>query len=78
MAIVLDLPDELQTRVAAIAARSNLTAEQIVEDALNNGHSLEWQEQFLERVAQGLSDANQKNFSSDAELEQVLAKYRPA
>jgi predicted transcriptional regulator len=78
MTIALDLSDELQSRVAAIAARSNLTADQIVADALENGHSLEWQEQLLEKVASGLSDAEQGRFASEAELDNVLRKYRPA
>lgn len=78
MTLAVNLSDELQARVANIAARSNLTAEQIITDALQNGHSLEWQERFLEKVADGLSDADENGFASDQEVERVVNKYRPA
>lgn len=78
MTIPLDIPDELRARVDAIAARSNLSVSQVVADALENGHSLEWQERFLEKVATGLAEAEQGEFATDAEVEGVLNKYRPA
>lgn len=78
MTITLDIPDELKARVDAIAARSNLSASEVIADALENGHSLGWQERFLEKVAAGLADADQGEFASDAEVEAVVNKYRPA
>ena len=77
MTITLDIADELKARVDAIAARSNLSASQVITDALQNGHSLEWQERFLEKVAAGLADAEHGFFASDAELAAVVNKYRP-
>jgi predicted transcriptional regulator len=77
MTITLDIPDELKARVDAIAARSNLSASEVVADALENGHSLEWQERFLEKVAAGVADADRANFATDAEVAAVVNKYRP-
>jgi len=78
MTITLEIPDDLRERVAAIAARSNLSVSQVIADALENGHSLEWQERFLEKVARGLAEADQGEFASEGELEAVVNKYRPA
>jgi predicted transcriptional regulator len=78
MTITLDIPDDLRARVDAIAARSNLSASQVVADALENGHSLEWQEMFLEKVARGIADADRGAFASDAEVDAVVSKYRSA
>lgn len=78
MTITLDIPDDLRARVDAIAARSNLSVSQVVADALENGHSLEWQELFLEKVARGLADADRGDFATDAEVDAVVNKYRPA
>ena len=77
MTITLDIPDELRARVDAIAARSNLSASEVVADALENGHSLEWQERFLEKVAAGTADADRAHFATGAELAAVVNKYRP-
>lgn len=78
MTITLDIADELKARVDAIAARSNLSASQVIADALENGHSLEWQERFLAKVAAGVADADRNAFATDAELAAVVNKYRPA
>lgn len=78
MTLALDLSDDLQARVARIAARSNLTAEQIISEALEDGHSLEWQERFLEKVEAGMSDADKGRFASKDDLDRVVNKYRPA
>ena len=78
MTLTLEIPDDLRERVAAIAARSYLSMSQVIADALDNGHSLEWQERFLEKVAAGLAEADQGAFAPDRELEAVVNKYRPA
>jgi predicted transcriptional regulator len=78
MTIPLDIPDDLRARVDAIAARSNLSASQVIADALEHGHSLEWQERFLEKVTAGLAEAEQGEFATDAEVDAVVNKYRPA
>lgn len=78
MAITLDIPDDLKARVDAIAARSNLSPSEVVADALENGHSLEWQEQFLDRVERGLDGADRGDFATDDEVARVVNKYRPS
>lgn len=78
MASKIDIEPELRKRVDAIAARSNLTAAEVVADALQNGHSLDWQEQFLDKVAQGIAAADRGEFASAADIEQVRNKYRPS
>ena len=78
MTITIEIADDLKSRVDAIAARSNLSASQVISDALENGYSLEWQERFLAKVAEGLADADQGAFATDAELSAVVNKYRPA
>jgi predicted transcriptional regulator len=64
--------------VDAIAARSSLTASQVIADALENGHSLEWQEQFLDKVAKGIDAAERGDFATADEVARVVGKYRGA
>lgn len=73
----LDIPQSLRERVEAIALRSNLTASQVIADALEHGHSLAWQERFLAEVEAGIADADNGNFASDEEVRAVADKYRP-
>jgi predicted transcriptional regulator len=78
MTVTLDIPDDLQARVDEIARRSGQSASQVVADALGKGHSLEWQEQFLDKVSAGVEAADRGDFASNDEIAQVLNKYRPA
>lgn len=78
MSTELKIAPELQARVDAIAARSSLSAAEIVADALENGHSLEWQERFLDKVIAGIEAADRGEFAGRADVERVLNKYRPA
>ena len=78
MASEIDIEPELRKRVDAIAARSNLTASEVIADALQNGHSLDWQEQFLDKVADGIAAADRGEFASAADIERVRNKYRPS
>ena len=77
MTVTLDIPDELQARVDAIARRSGLSASQVVADALAKGCSLEWQERFLDKVAAGIEAADSGDFATDDGMARVLNKYRP-
>ena len=77
MNMTLDIPQALRDRVEAIAIRSNLTASQVIADALEHGHSLEWQEHFIAQVEAGLKDADNGDFVSEGELSVLLNKYRP-
>ena len=76
MMITFDIPDELKARVDAIAARSNLSPSEIIADALEHGHSLEWQEQFLDKVARCLAEAYAGEFASEDDVQAVRNKYR--
>jgi predicted transcriptional regulator len=77
MTIDLEITPELRTRIDAIAARSSMSVSEVIADALENGHSLEWQERFLDKVAAGIAAADRGEFASDGEIERVLNKYRP-
>ena len=63
-------------RADAFAARSNLSPSEIIADALEHGHSLEWQEQFLDKVARGLAEAYAGEFASEDDVQAVRNKYR--
>ncbi|WP_375452697.1 CopG family ribbon-helix-helix protein [uncultured Devosia sp.] len=76
MTITLDIPDDLKARIDVIAARSSLSAAEVVADALENGHSIEWQERFLDKIAQGIDAADKGEFASPADLARVVNKYR--
>lgn len=78
MATDLKLDPALQARVYAIVARSALSASDVVTDALENGHSLEWQERYLDKVAAGVAAADRGDFASPSDVDHVLNKYRPS
>lgn len=77
MTITLEISEDLKARVDAIAARSSLSPSEVIADALQNGHSLDWQERFLDKVATGLAEADRGEFASDADLDRIVGKYRP-
>lgn len=76
MTVELDISPELKARVDALVARTSLTASQVIADALENGHSLEWQEQFLEKVGAGIAAADRGAFARAEDIERVRNKYR--
>lgn len=78
MTITVEIPADLKARVDAIAARSSLSAAEIIADALQNGHSLEWQERFLDKVATGIAAADRDEFASVDDIARVVSKYRPS
>jgi predicted transcriptional regulator len=77
MTIEVDIAPGLKSRIDAIAARSTLSASQVIADALENRHALEWQESFLDKVAAGIAAADADQFASQTEIDRVLNKYRP-
>lgn len=77
MTLALDISESLRARVDAIARRCRLSASEVITDALENGYSLEWQEQYLDRVEAGLAAAEAGDFASEQELARVRNKYRP-
>ena len=68
---------ELLARVDALAARTTMTREEIIREALENGRSLAWQEEFVRRVEEGKAAADRGDFASPEDVERVLNKYRP-
>ncbi len=78
MPFEVDITPELQNRIAAIAGRTGLSPSEVITDALTNGHSLAWQEQFLDKVLRGVSEADAGQFASPSDIDLVLNKYRPA
>ena len=78
MNIEVDIKADTRRRVAAIAKRTGLSESEIVAEALEHGHSLEWQERFADKIAAGLQAADSGEFASDADVERVRSKYRGA
>ncbi|WP_421929782.1 CopG family ribbon-helix-helix protein [Neoaquamicrobium sediminum] len=72
------LSEDISRRIDALAARSSLTREQIIEDALAHGRSLAWQEKWIAGVQDGIEDADRGRFASDEEIAAVLNKYSQA
>ncbi|WP_443749672.1 hypothetical protein [Asticcacaulis solisilvae] len=77
MSVKFDITPELQNRIDAIATRSSLSPSEVITDALVNGHSLEWQERFLDKVARGIKAADGGEFADQAAIDRVRNKYRP-
>jgi len=69
---------DLSRRIDALAARSTLTRQQIIEDALAHGRSLAWQEKWIAGVLEGIEDADRGRFASDEEIAAVLNKFSQA
>lgn len=78
MPMKFEITPELQSRIDAIALRSSLSPSEVIEDALVNGHSLEWQERFLDKVARGIEAADAGQFADQDARDRVRNKYRPA
>jgi predicted transcriptional regulator len=78
MNIEVEIKSDTRRRVAAIAKRTGLSESQIIAEALEQGHSLEWQERFADKVAVGLKAADSGEFASEADIERVRSKYRDA
>ncbi len=76
MTIEIDISPELRGRITAIAQRSGLSEAQVVADALENGHSLEWQERFLDKVAAGIDAADRQDFATPDEIARVRNRFR--
>lgn len=73
-----ELSEDLNRRIDLLAERTNLSRRQIIEDALEHGHSLAWQEKWVAGVQAGLRDADKGEFASDEEVTEVLARYSNA
>jgi predicted transcriptional regulator len=67
----------LARRVDALVARSSLSREDIVREALEEGRSLAWQEEWLHRIEAGKTAADKGDLATAEEIDRVLNKYRP-
>ncbi|EKF58912.1 MAG: CopG family ribbon-helix-helix protein [Agrobacterium albertimagni] len=71
----VQLPEDISRRIDSLVERSTLSRDQIVEDALSQGRSLAWQEQWVAGVLEGLAEADRGEFATEVEIETVLNKY---
>lgn len=71
------ISEDLSRRIDKLAARSALTRQQIIEDALSLGRSLAWQEKWVEGVQDGLDEADRGDFAFAEDIAAVLNKYSP-
>ncbi|WP_296082512.1 ribbon-helix-helix protein, CopG family [uncultured Agrobacterium sp.] len=78
MKSTIQLPDDIDQRIEKVAAETNLTRSQIVEEALSFGRSLAWQEQWIAGVRAGLAEADREEFASEEEIAAVLSRYDQA
>lgn len=78
MNIEVEIKSDTRRRVAAVAKRTGRSESQVIAEALEHGHSLEWQERFADKIATGIHAADSGDFASDAEVEHVRMKYRSA
>jgi predicted transcriptional regulator len=68
---------DLARRVDALVARTTLSREDIVREALEEGRSLAWQEEWLRRIEAGKTAADKGDLAAAEEIDRVLNKYRP-
>lgn len=78
MNIEVEIKADTRRRVAAIAKRTGLSESEIIAEALEHGHSLEWQERFADKVAAGIKAADRGEFASEVDIERIRTKYRDA
>lgn len=71
----VQLPEDIGRRIDSLVERSNPSRDQIIEDALSQGRSLAWQEQWVAGVLEGLAESDRGEFASETEIETALNKY---
>ncbi len=76
MDMTLAISPELKERVQRIAAKARRPEADVIADALERGHSLDWQEAFIDKVNAGLADAEPGAFASAGEMMRLLNTYR--
>jgi predicted transcriptional regulator len=65
----------LLRRLEALMARTQMSRDEIVNEALRG--YLDWQEDFVRRVQEGIEAADRGEFASEEDVERVFNKYRP-
>lgn len=76
MNVKIDIDADLSSRIDALAARLETSPSEIIRDALEHGHSVAWQEEWLRRVEMGIAAANSGDFVDEADIAALLAKHR--
>lgn len=71
------IPNDLKDRVEALSAKTTMSPAEIVRQALEEGRSLEWQEEWLRKVEEGKAAADRGEFATQEQIDRVLNKYRP-
>lgn len=66
----------LMRRVEALADRMHKNRADVFNDVLRSG--LDWEEDFVDRVQQGIEAADRGEFATPEEIDRVFDKYRPA
>lgn len=74
----IDIEPDLKHRIETVAKRTGASPSDILTDALENGHSLAWQEAFVRKVKAGIAAAEAGEFATPDEIETVRRKYRPS
>ena len=70
-----DISEDSSRRIDLLAARSTLTRERIIEDALSHGRSLAWQEKWVAGLQAGIEAADGDDFATEEEIAAVLNRY---
>lgn len=76
MNVKIDIDPGISSRIDALAARLNVSPSEIVRDALEHGHSIAWQEEWLRRVEEGIAAADRGDFADETDIAALLARYR--
>lgn len=77
MTSIIAIPDDLKDRVEALSAKTTMSPAEIVRQALVEGRSLEWQEEWLRKVEEGKAAADRGEFARQEHIDRVLNKYHP-
>ena len=67
---------DLVGRIETLAERTQQSERDIVDAALRG--YLDWQDELVNRVQQGIDAADRGDFATAEEVERVFDKYRPA
>ena len=77
MTSIIAIPDDLKDRVEALSTKTTMSPAETIRQALVEGRSLEWQEEWLRKVEEGKAAADRSEFATQEHVDRVLNKYRP-
>lgn len=76
MNVRIELDPSLSERIDVLATRLGTSRSKIVNEALEHGRSIAWQEEWLRRIEAGIAAADRDEFASEDETAALLASYR--